>query len=753
TNLKLTYNMSPNHKLSFGFRSSNSVQLTHAWPNYYTSLMDVVSEGQAKGISDGMDNDGDGRIDEEIFNGVDDDGDGVIDESDGLFVDPAKVRAFSGWEFGWGKDTDGDSRVDEEAYNGVDDDGDGRIDEDCMMPFDQNGFDIARRYDRDNRQFSLNWTHTLSEKTFYELRLSYNDFNYPIMPARGMNPGQYTTIDELEDWVFDYDAAQDERSRLSRLREQQIAETGSSDIVVPDITTMIEPNWAFGTPSEPYVDSNSNGKYDAGEPFTDGNGNGLWDYNNPTGEAMFFEGQYHPFRGYRYQNYTQLFWNYQTTKYVGKFDITSQVTNNHQLKSGIEWNYMRLYSHLRQYLNPYNGRGLFSNQYTVFPNSAAFYMQDKMEFKSAIVNAGLRIEYFDPGKQVADEKADDPLVPGYQLTKAGLTRVPDKRWSVLPRFGISFPVTDNDVFHFFYGHFFQMPALDNVYNQANQRIDSANSIVGNPGLEPEKTISYEFGIRHAFGLNTMMSFTGFFKDIDNLMQIGKVEDVKGNVFRTYLNDTYGTVRGIELLLNQRAGNFLSGEASYTYQVATTSHSNARDTYGLEDAFADLPGKEYPADWDQRHALTVNVDFHFGNNQGPRIGNIHVLENWNLNILHTQSSGLPYTPETATGTTVLTEVNSLRTPWVRTTDLRMRKFFGLYGTRLGLIFEVYNLFDRENVIGVDEGGIIDAYRNRVGYSNATPASRQANYGGFANSIPSPFAWEIGRRLRLGFSLEF
>lgn len=753
TNFKLTYNITPNHKLAFGYRSSNSVQLTHSWPNYYTSLMDVVSEGQALGISDGIDNDGDGRVDEEVFNGIDDDGDGVIDEYDAVFVDRAKINALSGWEFSWGLDGDGDGKTDEEAFNGIDDDGDGKIDEDITMPFDQNGFDIARRYDRDNRQLSLNWTHTLSEKTFYELRFSYNDFNYPIMPARGIKPGEYTTIDQLEDWVTAYDAAQAERTRLSTLRDQQIAQSGSSDIVVPDITKMIEPNWSFGTPSESYTDANANGKYDAGEAFTDWNNNGLWDYNNPTGESMYFEGQYHPFRGYIYQAYSQLFWNYKTTKYIGKFDITSQLNTNHQLKGGLEWNHMRLYSHLRQYLNPYNGRGLFSNQYDVFPNSAAFYVQDKMEFKSAIVNAGLRLEYFDPGSQVADEKVTDPLVPGYQLTKAGLTRIPEKRWSLLPRLGFSFPVTDHDVFHFFYGHFFQMPALDNVYNQANQRIDSANSIVGNPGLEPEKTISYEVGVRHSFGLNTMMSFSGFFKDIDNLMQIGKVEDVKGNVFRTYLNDTYGTVRGIELLLNQRSGQFLSGEASYTYQVATTSHSDSRDTYGLEDAFADLPGKEYPADWDQRHAITVNVDLHFLENQGPRLGNVYPLENWNLNILHTEASGLPYTPETASGTLIMTKINSLRTPWVRTTDVRMRKFFTAYGTRLGLILEVYNLFDRQNVIGYDEGGVIDAYRNRIGYSNGTPASRVANYGGFANSYPSPFAWEVGRRLRLGFSLEF
>jgi hypothetical protein len=68
------------------------------------------------------------------------------------------------------------------------------------------------------------------------------------------------------------------------------------------------------------------------------------------------------------------------------------------------------------------------------------------------------------------------------------------------------------------------------------------------------------------------------------------------------------VRGIELLLNQRSGQFLSGEASYTYQVATTSIRLARH-YGLEDAFATCR-QGISADWDQRHAITVNVDLHF-----------------------------------------------------------------------------------------------------------------------------------------------
>jgi hypothetical protein len=59
--------------------------------------------------------------------------------------------------------------------------------------------------------------------------------------------------------------------------------------------------------------------------------------------------------------------------------------------------------------------------------------------------------------------------------------------------------------------------------------------------------------------------------------------------------------------------------------------------------------------------------------------------------------MPYTPTAANGSDILTEINTRRTPWEKNTDLRMRKFFDVYGTKFGIIFEVFNLFDRKNVV--------------------------------------------------------
>jgi hypothetical protein len=149
----------------------------------------------------------------------------------------------------------------------------------------------------------------------------------------------------------------------------------------------------------------------------------------------------------------------------------------------------------------------------------------------------------------------------------------------------------------------------------------------------------------------------------------------------------------------------------------------------------------------------NLDYHYGENAGPRLGNFHVLENWNVNVLAQIASGLPYTPQTLSGADLIPQTNSKRYPRTVDVDMRMRRFFNLTtGVRAGVIFEVQNLLNRRDPIGPDNGGIIDRYRDLVGYTNGG-TSRTRNYGGFANSAPNPNAWVGGRLIRVGFTTEF
>jgi outer membrane receptor protein involved in Fe transport len=799
---KLTHQITPSHRLSLGWR--RSFRNRHFWHwTQGTDLAAAVEWAQALGIDDGIDNDQDGLVDEEILDGVDNDGDGVVDEYDGHLVDPADVDGGRAYSLGWGVDDDGDGVTDEEALNGLDDDGDGLIDED-LQPYDFNGWDKMHKQQRIGDQYLLSWTHSLSPSTFYEMKLGYFGSTLNWMPKIGKDGVSACTREEIEDWIDEYESARGrlqsyiaddalwdaEREALIRERYPWLTDEELADWLAWDpgarIEYLIDPFRGFGTPPEPFVDVNGNGRYDPDEPgeyYTDLDGDQMWDENNRQNEIWWFEGANHPFRGMVYRGYpgynTDLNPNYyrsgfsfrDSKTWSAKADITSQVNPHHQVKAGVDLKYYDLYWLSRQLISPYDGRGLFGNVYHVYPWELATYVQDKMEYKSAIVNVGLRFEYFDQGEQIAEADTSATTIPRYGIiVPDGVSREPENKLSLLPRFGISFPVTDRDVFHFFYGHFFQRPRLIDVYYQVNQAIDSANSIVGNPNLDPERTISYEFGLRHQAGLNTVLSVTGFFKDIDRLREIQRVEDEISNVFRTYLNDTYATTKGFELLLTQRMGARFSGEVSYTYQIANTTHSFARQTYGNEELFDILPGTEYPADWDRRHTVNLNMDYRYGEDEGPALGGLRPLENWSVNLLSQVGSGYPYTPTSSQDTPIYEEMNSRRYPWTWNIDVVTRKLFTIAGTRLGLEFEVLNLFDTRNVLGADDalGGaeefrtIIDAYRSTqpgedvedwIGYSNQSPATMFRNYGGYPLRWATPDAWDAGRRIRVGLSLEF
>jgi prepilin-type N-terminal cleavage/methylation domain-containing protein len=82
-------------------------------------------------VADGLDNNGNGLIDEgideEVFNGLDDDGDGVVDEDCRASSYPFTTRKFFRARY---VDDDGDALTDEDPNNSRDDDGDGLTDED-----------------------------------------------------------------------------------------------------------------------------------------------------------------------------------------------------------------------------------------------------------------------------------------------------------------------------------------------------------------------------------------------------------------------------------------------------------------------------------------------------------------------------------------------------------------------------------------------------------------------------------------------
>ena len=251
---------------------------------------------------------------------------------------------------------------------------------------------------------------------------------------------------------------------------------------------------------------------------------------------------------------TQMGHTYRVSNSVGgKFDFTIQMNDRHELKTGFSFRRDNLEERNFSILYNYNYRQptvLPENEspYHVYYKKEALqysaYIQDKMEYSSMIMNLGVRYDVFVPN----DSSITDLVYP-----EAGKNDAVEKTM-ISPRVGVSLPITDKGIFHFSYGHFYQMPTLRNLYRESYFGAGLAPT-VGYPDLKPEKTILYEFGFQQQFGNLIGMDINLFYKDIRELLALQSIRydspQYGPSNYAIYLNKDYGSSKGLTLSVSKR----------------------------------------------------------------------------------------------------------------------------------------------------------------------------------------------------------
>ncbi len=445
-----------------------------------------------------------------------------------------------------------------------------------------------------------------------------------------------------------------------------------------------------------------------------------------------------------------------TNTYTGKIDFTSQLTNVHQLKAGVEGdlhflNYVDYQVHVDAssgFVPALPAPGSFDfNTYDNMPYQLAAYVQDKIELSYLVVNVGLRFDYFQPDgstlKNPNNIAALDPLqspFPDSLVSKAS----PKSQLS--PRIGISYPITDQGAVHLSYGHFFQIPAFEYLYKNPNFRIpltgnypDYIGDIIGNADLQPQRTTMYEIGLQQELAPNLGLTVTGYYKDIRNLL--GLQLFLKNNFvqYGEYINTDYGAVQGFTISFDRRLTNGFGANLDYTYQVAKGNASDPEDDYNKATASPPIAINTVlvPLNWDRRHSLNLTLT----------AGDPHNLL---ASFIVRLGSGLPYTPALENQRTGLE--NSGNMPMFFNTDMYITKYFDLFNLPLSLFLKIYNLFDTANETNVysDTG--------RAGYTLAlVQAERAAEPVRGDNTLQQfysrPDFYSAPRQVEIGISLIF
>ncbi|NLP10149.1 TonB-dependent receptor [bacterium] len=338
--------------------------------------------------------------------------------------------------------------------------------------------------------------------------------------------------------------------------------------------------------------------------------------------------------------------------------------------------------------------GISDGDYTDYnrkPLEAAAYIQDKMELGEIVLNAGVRLDYFQPNAKTLVDKR----ILSEQIGREDNLLESKVKTQLSPRLGFSFPVSDRGAFHVSYGHFFQMPSFQYLFerplDESMTPLLLAGATVGDPNLKPERTIAYEVGLQQELNGQFGVDVTLFYKDIRNQLGLESVKTVDAVGYYRYINRDYGNVKGFTLSLEKMRTGLLSGSLDYTFQYSRGSASDPNFLQVIEVATR-MSGESIvfperqilPLDWDQRHTVNLVVGL---NKPG----------NWGMTCIATAGSGMPYSPSSVEQLALPDREfkNRARKPMQFNVDLKANKQF-IYGKiNYSLFIRVYNLLDRLN----------------------------------------------------------
>ncbi len=412
------------------------------------------------------------------------------------------------------------------------------------------------------------------------------------------------------------------------------------------------------------------------EEFTDRDVEAL--RNNPYG----VEGRFYTYGDYRV-------WRYTTNDDIqARFDLTHSIGKLHEFKTGFDFTqYDMLYADntLPWVDNP------FWDYYNRQPFKLAAFLQDKMDFEGLIARLGLRVDYFDP-------KAMTYTNPGDFLDSN--TTDATASYKISPRLGFSLPVTERMKFRFNYGHYFQLPALDDMYGITDTSVvrialTRGNTIIGNILIKPQKTVQYEFGLENQFTNDIIFGFTTYFKDIYDLSQTREVEALPTPYFQMF-NVDYGNIKGFEFRLDKLMSSMWSVGITYTLQFAKGTAAYAGEWYDDHYYYQiEPPVIDYWLDFDERNTVNANLDLDL-----PRDFVFIPLQNVSSSFVFSYHSGQPYTPKNLKGEK-MGDDNSARKPSFWNVDFNASKGIPLGPVNLRINALIQNLFNTEQVLAVYE----------------------------------------------------
>ena len=394
----------------------------------------------------------------------------------------------------------------------------------------------------------------------------------------------------------------------------------------------------------------------------------------------------------------------------------------------------------------------FSDYFSVKPTSYTGYAEDRLDLGDVVLVAGLRYDYYNSNAshpqycraastggtpatdsaiacQLSARISTNPMYdPNNAQASLDSIYVADQSHTYLsPHLQVSFPVSERTNMRFSYAHQVQAPDFSLILSGMNTDIDitNANQVYG-ADLDFGTTITFEFGIRHAFSDDMVLDFSAYNRDVQanaagRILSIYDPVKLAYNDLRYYTNQDFGNYRGFDIRLDKRIGSLFNGTLAYSFADAknTGSDPNTYINFGsrvvnqLQPNGAEPPPSAYlPTTYTRPHNLAGSFSVTFPNqwNAGSTTGAI--FQNVGIFATFRVASGTAYTvcpsesgnegnlsPNVCAKGNFDGDQNGARIPTFRNTDLRVTKGFRFGAMDLTAYLDVRNVFNFENTIQV------------------------------------------------------
>ncbi|HEU4800777.1 MAG TPA: TonB-dependent receptor [Gemmatimonadales bacterium] len=309
-----------------------------------------------------------------------------------------------------------------------------------------------------------------------------------------------------------------------------------------------------------------------------------------------------------------------------------------------------------------------------------------------------------------------------------ITFIPDARHDYIsPHIQVSFPVTDRTNFRLSYAHQVQVPDFSLMFAGMNTDLSSTNTNhTYGSDLDFGKSVTFEFGIRHAFSDDMVLDVAAYNKDKlsdATARLVNRRDPIRLNAsadLREFTNFDFGNSRGIDVRLDRRIGSLFNGTIAYSYSTAKNTGSDpttylrfgSRVLNALSGGNQPPPQAIAPTSESRPHNLAgaFSIAFPSDFQEGTTAGSL--LQDFGVFGTFRFASGTAYTRcEDSSGneSTLSGQVcdrgnfegglNTARLPGFKQLDLRFTKGLALGGLDLTAYLDVRNILNFRNVLQV------------------------------------------------------